>query len=54
MVGWLKDRTSHAVRANYPFRRKLPPRWSPSFFASTAGNIFADTIQRYIAAQAGT
>ncbi len=54
VVGRIKGRTSHDLRAKYPFLLKLPTLWSPSFFASTAGNISADTIQRYIAAQAGT
>ncbi|HMA38018.1 MAG TPA: transposase [Chloroflexia bacterium] len=40
--------------ATRPVRTKLPTLWTPSFLASTAGNISADTIQRYIEAQKGT
>lgn len=54
VVGRIKGRTSHDLRAKYPFLLRLPTLWTPSFFASTAGNISADTIQHYIAAQTGT
>jgi putative transposase len=53
VVGRIKGRTSHDLRAKYPPLTKLPTLWTPSFFASTAGNISADTIQRYIEAQKG-
>jgi putative transposase len=28
--------------------RKLPSLWTRSYFAATAGNVSAETIQRYI------
>jgi hypothetical protein len=32
---------------------KLPSRWTRSYFASTAGNVSKETIQRYLEAQKG-
>ncbi|ADD28967.1 transposase IS200 [Meiothermus ruber DSM 1279] len=29
----------------------VPPKWSPSFYVGSAGNISAQTIQRYIELQ---
>jgi putative transposase len=46
-----KGITSHELRKRYPQLRKLPSLWTRSYFASTAGNVSSDTIQRYIAAQ---
>lgn len=48
-----KGVTSHELRKKYPQLRKLPSLWTRSYFAATAGNISAETIQRYIAAQKG-
>jgi REP-associated tyrosine transposase len=48
-----KGITSHELRRRYPQLRKLPSLWTRSYFASTAGNVSSDTIQRYIAAQKG-
>ena len=53
VVGRIKGRTSHDLREKYPHLLKLPSLWTRSFFASTAGNISADTIQKYIEAQKG-
>jgi putative transposase len=53
VVGIIKGRTSHDLRAKYPQLLKLPSLWTRSFFASTAGNISADTIKKYIEAQKG-
>jgi putative transposase len=46
-----KGLTSYELRKNYPELRKLPCMWTRSYFASTAGNISAETIQKYIEAQ---
>lgn len=48
-----KGITSHELRSRYPQLKKLPSLWTRSYFASTAGNVSSDTIQRYIAAQKG-
>jgi putative transposase len=48
-----KGLTSHELRKRYPVLLKMPPLWTPSYFASMAGNVFQETIQRYIAAQKG-
>jgi putative transposase len=53
IVGRIKGSTSHNLREKYPHLLKLPSLWTRSFFASTAGNISADTIQKYIEAQKG-
>ena len=53
VVGRIKGRTSHDLRQKYPNLLKLPSLWTRSYFASTAGNISAETIQRYIDAQKG-
>lgn len=46
-----KGITSHELRDRYPILRKLPSLWTRSYFAATAGNISAATIQRYIEEQ---
>lgn len=53
VVGTIKGRTSHDLREKHTHLLKLPSLWTRSFFASTAGNISADTIQKYIEAQKG-
>jgi putative transposase len=51
IVGRLKGFTSRILRAEFPELLKMPSLWTSSFFVSTAGNVSADTIQRYIQAQ---
>jgi len=46
-----KGISSHELRNKYPILRKLPSLWTRSYFAATAGNISAATIQRYIKRQ---
>jgi len=48
-----KGLTSHELREKYPALRKLPSLWTRSYFAATAGNVSAEVIARYIAAQKG-
>jgi len=45
--------TSFHLRKEFPHLLKLPSTWTRSYFASTAGNVSQETIQRYIDAQAG-
>ena len=48
-----KGLTSHELRIKYPVLKRLPSLWTRSYFAATAGNVSAEVIQRYIAAQKG-
>ena len=48
-----KGITSFALRTEFPQLRKLPSMWTRAYFAATAANVSQETIQRYIAAQAG-
>jgi putative transposase len=48
-----KGLTARHLRAQYAVLRRLPSLWTRSYFASTAGNVSQDIIQRYIAAQKG-
>ena len=48
-----KGLTSHELREKYPVLKRLPSLWTRSYFAATAGNVSAEVIQRYIAAQKG-
>ena len=47
----MKGRSSHDLRQEFPQLLKLPSLWTRSFFASTAGNVSQETIQKYIARQ---
>ncbi len=53
VVKQCKGVTSRVLRKKYPQLLKLPSLWTRSYFASTAGNVSKDTIQKYIAAQKG-
>lgn len=49
-----KGITSFHLRREFPaVLLKLPSLWTRSYFASTAGNVSQQTIQRYIDAQTG-
>jgi len=48
-----KGVTSYALRREFPELLKLPSMWTRSYFASTAGNVSGQVIQRYIEAQKG-
>jgi putative transposase len=52
VVKQCKGLTSHHLREEFPPLRTLPSLWTRSYFASTAGTVSQETIQRYIAAQA--
>lgn len=54
VVKELKGITSFHLRKEFqPILSKLPSLWTRSYFASTSGNVSAETIQRYIEAQKG-
>ena len=46
-----KGVSSRKLRKKYAGLRRLPSLWTRSYFASTAGNVSSETIQKYIAAQ---
>jgi len=46
-----KGQSSYFMRKEFPELLKLPCMWTRSYFASTAGNVCAETIQRYVEAQ---
>jgi putative transposase len=48
-----KGITSFTLRKEFPQLRKLPSMLTRSYFASTAGNVSQDTIQRYSDVQTG-
>ncbi len=48
IVKFLKGRSSNILRKEFPELLKLPSLWSKSYFFSTAGNVSATTIQKYI------
>lgn len=47
----IKGATSHTLRKEFPVLLKLPSMWTRAYFVSTAGNVAAETIKRYIEAQ---
>ena len=48
-----KGRTSHDLRGKYKHLLRLPSLWTRSYFASTAGNVSAEIVKKYIEAQKG-
>jgi putative transposase len=48
VVKAFKGRSSNYLRKEFPELKKLPSLWTSSYFFSTAGNVAADTIERYI------
>lgn len=48
VVKAFKGRSSNYLRKEFPELLKLPSLWSKSYFFSTAGNVSANTIQKYI------
>ena len=47
----IKGRASHHLRKEFPELLKIPTLWTPSYFASTAGNICTETVKKYIEQQ---
>ena len=46
-----KGVTSFELRKKHAALRRLPSLWTRSYFASTAGNVSAEIIRRYIESQ---
>jgi putative transposase len=53
VVKELKGITAHELRQKHTQLLKLPSMWTRSYFAATVGNVSAEIIQKYIAAQKG-
>jgi len=51
VIKYIKGRSSHHLRQEFPELLKLPSLWTHSYFISTAGNVSSETIQKYIAEQ---
>jgi putative transposase len=51
IVKSFKGRSSHDLRIEFPELNKMPSLWTHSYFVSTAGNVSAESIQKYIEAQ---
>lgn len=47
----VKGGTSVILRQEFPELRKMPSLWTRSYFASTAGDVSSETIERYIQTQ---
>jgi putative transposase len=53
IVKRFKGRSAHHLRREFPSLLRLPSLWTRSYFCSTAGNVSAAAIRRYIEAQKG-
>lgn len=53
VVQQCKGRTAHDLRRKYKHLLRLPSLWTRSYFASTAGNVSAEVVKKYIEAQKG-
>ena len=53
VVKELKGITAHELRQKHTQLLKLPWMWTRRYFAATVGNVSAEIIQKYIAAQKG-
>ena len=47
----LKGHTSRILRQEFPHLRRMPSMWTTSYLVSSAGNISAATIDKYIQSQ---
>ena len=47
----IKGYSSSRLWQEFPVLLKLPSLWTRTLFVSTAGNVFSQTIQRYMAEQ---
>lgn len=51
MMKYIKGATSHKLRDEFRQLSQMPTLWTRSYFISTAGNVSAATIQRYVESQ---
>jgi putative transposase len=47
----VKGRSSHLLREEFPYLKRLPSLWTRSTFYSTAGNVRSEIIKQYIERQ---
>jgi putative transposase len=50
----IKGHSSHDLREEFPFLKKLPSLWTRSYFLSTADTVSQEIIQKYIERQSRT
>jgi putative transposase len=48
IVKFFKGRSSYLLRNEFPDLKKMPSMWTNSYFYSTAGNVSAAVIKKYI------
>ena len=54
LVKLLKGYSSHELRAEFPaLKRRLPSRWTNSYFVATVGGVTLETLKRYVESQKG-
>ena len=51
IMKYIKGVTSWKLREEFKQLEKMPSLWTRSYFVSTAGNVSADTIRRYVEEQ---
>lgn len=51
LIGRIKGKSARLLRQEFPLLQRMPSVWTRSYFVSTAGNVSAETIARYIAEQ---
>ncbi len=51
VVKRFKGRSSRYLRNEFPELLKMPTLWTRSYFLSTAGNVSAETLKKYIEQQ---
>ena len=44
----IKGVTSRVLRGEFKELSKMPSLWTRSYFVSTAGNVFSETIKKYV------
>jgi putative transposase len=47
----IKGRSSHLLREEFEYLKRMPSLWTRSTFYSTAGNVSSEVIQKYIERQ---
>lgn len=50
-AGLIKGATSKQLREEFAELKQMPSLWTRSYFASTAGNVSAETIEEYVRTQ---
>ena len=54
IMGWIKGKTSHTLRQEFPaLRTCLPSLWTSAFLVVSEGTFCDQTVRKYIEAQKG-